>query len=81
MKGAYCIEILNTTFKEQMNHMGEAKIAPKTATKEFQPKDAVLVFSVFSLVCLAVILGFIDKDLFTIRHFLSFANPLFHRNT
>jgi len=57
--------------------MGEAKIAPRSATKEFKPKDAVLVFSVFSLVCLAAIFGFIVKDLFTIQHFLSFANPIY----
>ena len=49
---------------------------PKNTKKAFNPKDAVLVFSSFTFICVAIIFSLIVYDVLTIQHFLSFDNPL-----
>ena len=56
--------------------MGHLIEKPKTTKKAFNPKDAVLVFSSFSFVCVAIIFALIVYDVLTIQDFLSFDNPL-----
>ncbi len=46
------------------------------STKAFKPKDAILVFSSVSLVCMSVIFGLVITDILMIEDFLSFQHPL-----
>jgi len=43
--------------------------------KKFNPKDAILVFSMFAIVCAAVIFALIVNDVLTITQFFSFDEP------
>lgn len=56
--------------------MEHVKEKPKKTKKDIKPKDLILVFSSFSLVCVVLIFAFIINDVFTIEDFLSFAKPL-----
>lgn len=44
--------------------------------KNFNPKDAILVFSSFTFICLAIIFALIVYDVLTIQLLLSFDKPL-----
>ncbi|WP_456364439.1 CPBP family intramembrane glutamic endopeptidase [Priestia aryabhattai] len=44
----------------------------KSAKKEIKTKDAIMVFSSFSLMCAAVIFILVSSDVFTLQRFLSF---------
>lgn len=55
--------------------MERIKDKPKKTKKDFSPKDAVLVFSSFTFVCVAIIFVLIAFDVFTIQNFLSFDQP------
>ena len=52
------------------------KDKPKNTKKEFNPKDAVFVFSSYTFICVAVVFALIVYDVFTIQNFLSFDKPL-----
>ncbi len=56
--------------------MEHIKDKPKNTKKDFNPKDAIIVFSSFTAVCLAVLLIFVVYDILTIQSFLSFEKPL-----
>ncbi|MEM4992375.1 CPBP family intramembrane glutamic endopeptidase [Priestia sp. SB1] len=46
----------------------------KSIKKEFKTKDAIMVFSSFVLMCIAVIFVLVSSDVFTLQRFLSFNN-------
>ncbi|MFB8425107.1 lysostaphin resistance A-like protein [Priestia megaterium] len=46
----------------------------KSIKKEFKTKDAIMVFSSFTLMCTAIIFVLVSSDLFTLQKFLSFNN-------
>ncbi|PCN46021.1 CPBP family intramembrane metalloprotease [Brevibacillus laterosporus] len=48
----------------------------KKTKKDFNPKDAVFVFSSFTFICVAIIFILIVYDLLTIHNFLSFEKPI-----
>lgn len=48
----------------------------KNKKRDFNPKDAILVFSSFTLICVAVIFALIVYDVVTIQNFLSFDKPV-----
>lgn len=48
----------------------------KSTKKNFKTKDAILVFSSFTLVCATIIYLLMVYDVFTIQSFLSFNDPL-----
>lgn len=56
-----------------MEHITEK---PKNIKKDFNPKDAIFVFSSFTFVCVTVIFALMVYDVFTIQNFLSFDKPL-----
>ncbi|MFC9539891.1 hypothetical protein ACFTQ7_08380 [Lysinibacillus sp. NPDC056959] len=55
-----------------MEHIKEKQ---KKAKKDFNPKDAVFVFSSFTFICVAVIFVLIVYEVFMIHNFLSFDQP------
>lgn len=48
----------------------------KKTKKDFNPKDAVFVFSSFTFICVAIIFILIVYDVLTIHNFLSFEKPI-----
>ncbi|WP_068793393.1 CPBP family intramembrane glutamic endopeptidase [Brevibacillus laterosporus] len=48
----------------------------KKTKKDFNPKDAVFVFSSFTFICMAIIFILIVYDILTIHNFLSFEKPI-----
>ena len=48
----------------------------KSTKKAFNPKDAVIVFSSFAFICVAIIFALIVYDVITIQDILSFDKPL-----
>jgi len=56
--------------------MEHIKVKPNNTKKDFSPKDAVLVFSSYTFVCVAVIFALMVYDVLTIQNFLSFDKPL-----
>ncbi|WP_020062471.1 CPBP family intramembrane glutamic endopeptidase [Bacillus sp. 123MFChir2] len=56
--------------------MKNMKDKTKKPKKDFNPKDAVLVFSSFTFICVAVIFILMVNDVLTIQNFLSFDKPI-----
>ncbi|MED1093801.1 CPBP family intramembrane glutamic endopeptidase [Bacillus paramycoides] len=52
--------------------MGNKKGETKKIKKDFNPKDATIVFASFTFICVAVIFTLMVYDVLTIRNFLSF---------
>ena len=56
-----------------MEHLNQMQ---KNTKKDFSPKDAILVFTSFTFICVAIIFSLIVYDVFTIQDFLSFDKPI-----
>jgi membrane protease YdiL (CAAX protease family) len=54
----------------------EKQTQTKNTKKDFKTKDAIIVFTSFALVCVAIIIVLIAYDVFTIQNFLSFKEPV-----
>ncbi|MFJ8353361.1 CPBP family intramembrane glutamic endopeptidase [Bacillus paramycoides] len=56
--------------------MGNKKGEIKKIKKDFNPKDAAIVFASFTFICVAVIFTLMVYNVLTIRNFLSFDKPI-----
>ncbi|WP_238652804.1 CPBP family intramembrane glutamic endopeptidase [Paenibacillus piscarius] len=56
--------------------MNRATETPPPAKKQFNPKDAVLVFFAFALISAAVLFALVIYDVLTLQDLLSFDDPL-----
>ena len=56
--------------------MEPIKDKQKNIEKDFNPKDAILVFTSFTFICAAIIFAFLVYDVLTIQDFLSFDEPV-----
>ncbi|MEK5068721.1 CPBP family intramembrane glutamic endopeptidase [Sporosarcina sp. FSL K6-1508] len=56
--------------------MKHTKEKTKNTQKEFNPKDAIFVFSSFAFICVAIIFILIVYDVLTIQSLLSFGQPI-----
>lgn len=56
--------------------MKQIKDKTKNTKKDFSPKDAILVFSSFTLICVAIIFILMVYDALAIQNFLSFDKPI-----
>ncbi|MEC1434806.1 CPBP family intramembrane glutamic endopeptidase [Bacillus spizizenii] len=56
--------------------MENIKDETKKIKKDFNPKDAVFVFSSFTFICVAIIFMLMVYDVLTIQNFLSFDKPI-----
>jgi len=58
--------------------MQQIKKQPQTSNtkKDFKTKDAIIAFTSFAMVCVAIIIALMAYDIFTIQNFLSFNHPM-----
>lgn len=58
------------------SNISKSKNENKSMKKVFCPKDAIVSFSSFSFICLAIIFSFIVYEVLTIQNLLSFDQPI-----